>query len=262
MKIDLLKIEGKLKEFFEKDLQIVAHKDPLQGITEEMISVLGKNLIDADGKIFAPNIYRVSIKDKKLISKDDLKEWKNYIQEILKDIIRDNSFQLAGPLHIQIFHNDKIKKDYEVSVSSSSVSTGKTINLFSSAKKKKPAANVINGYLITADETYHKIKKAIINIGRREDNDLVIDNLRVSRVHAQIRQIDNKHVVFDLDSTTGTKVNGVKVRQHALNHGDVIEIADVPVIYMTNEGDDLNEENKTKTRSLSPSGKKEIKSKK
>jgi pSer/pThr/pTyr-binding forkhead associated (FHA) protein len=69
-------------------------------------------------------------------------------------------------------------------------------------------------------------------------------------------------VVFDLDSTTGTKVNGVKVRQHALNHGDVIEIADVQVIYMTNEGDDLNEENKTKTRSLSPSGKKEIKSKK
>ena len=262
MKIDLLKLEGKLKEFFEKDLQIVAHKDPLQGITEEMISVLGKNLIEADGKIFAPNIYRVSIKDRKLVNQDDLKEWRFYIQDILKDIIRDNSFQLAGPLHIQIFHNTKIEKDFEVSVSSSSVSSGKTVNLFSSARDKKPAADILNGYLITTDETYHKIKKAIINIGRRDDNDLVIDNLRVSRVHAQIRQIDNKHVLFDLDSTSGTKVNGVKVHQHALNPGDVIEIADVPVIYTTNEDDNITEENKTQTRSLAPSGKKEIKSKK
>lgn len=260
MKIDLLKIESKLKEFFEKDLQIVAHKDPLQNITEEMISVLGKNLIQSGGKIFAPNIFRVSIQDKKLLKENDLKEWKSYIEEIIKDISRDNSFQLAGPLHIQFFHNPKIDKDFEISVSNSSIASGKTVNLFSNTDSKSDPENIIDGYLITADETYHQIGKTIINIGRREDNDLVIDNLRVSRVHAQIRQLNDKHVLFDLDSTSGTKVNGIKVRQHPLKHGDVIEIADVPIIYGNNEDGANTEENKTKTKLLRSV--KEIKSEK
>ena len=44
MKIDLQKIENTLKDFFEKDLRIVAHKNPLQQITDELISVMEKNL--------------------------------------------------------------------------------------------------------------------------------------------------------------------------------------------------------------------------
>lgn len=259
MKIDLLKIESKLKDFFEKDLQIVAHKDPLQNITEEMISALGKNIRRSGGRVYAPNIFRISIKDKSLLNDKDLKEWKNNIAEIIKDIVRDNSFQLAGPLHIQFFHNTDIKDDFEISVSNSSISSGKTINLFSKIKNRNQSEKIMDGYLITADEAYHQITKMITNIGRREDNDLVIDNLRVSRIHAQIRQINLKHVLFDLDSTTGTKVNGVKIRQHALKHGDVIEIADVPIIYGTSADNIENEEYKSKTKLLTPQ--KELKSK-
>lgn len=251
MKIDLQKIENTLKDFFEKDLRIVAHKNPLQQITDELISAMEKNLKTVSGKVFAPNVFRVSIRDKKLVDDDELQEWKRYAQDIIRDIARDNAFQLAGPLHIQIFNNPKLENEFEITVSNSSIPSGKTATMFSEKAPADAPEALVKGYLITADEDYHPIDKLITTIGRREDNDLVIDNLRVSRVHAQIRQIKQKHVLFDLDSTSGTQVNGIKVHQHTLNHGDVIEIADVPIIYGNDVDETEPEENMSKTRVLS-----------
>ena len=141
-------------------------------------------------------------------------------------------------------------EDFSITVSNSSIPSGKTVTLFSEMNGADQPEGIQNGYLITADENYHPIIKLITTIGRREDNDVVIDNLRVSRVHAQIRQIKEKHVIFDLDSTSGTKVNGVKIHQHTLNHGDVIEIADVPIIYGTDLDEVPEEGSKGNTRIL------------
>ncbi len=251
MKIDLSKIEEKLKDFFEKDLQIVAHKNPLQSLSKQIITSLEKNLNQIDDQIYAPNIYRISLKEEDFINKNDLVEWKQRIQGIIRDIARENGFRFSGPIHIQVFANPKIITDFEVSVSSSSIANGKTVNLFSNGNGSRKPKKVLEGYLILPDDTYHPINKTILNIGRREDNDLIIDNLRVSRVHAQIRQIEDQHIVFDLDSTAGTKVNSVKIRQHALNPGDVIEIADTPLIYGNEIDTKLISNNKHKTRMLS-----------
>jgi len=38
-------------------------------------------------------------------------------------------------------------------------------------------------------------------------------------------------VIFDLDSSAGTWVNGKPVRQQALQPGDVILLAGVPMVY-------------------------------
>ena len=251
MKIDLNRIEEKLKDFFEKDLEIVAHKNPLQALSKQIIAVLEKNLYQTGDKTYAPNIYRISIREKDFIGKHDLDQWKKRIQAIIKEIAQENGFHFSGPIHIQIFTNPKISTDFKISVSSSTVSSGKTVNIYSSENGSSNTTKTVEGYLILPDDTYRMIDKAILNIGRREDNDLVIDNLRVSRVHAQIRQIESYHVIFDLDSTAGTRVNKVKIRQHTLNPGDVIEIADTPLIY-GNEMDAANMvEKKQKTRLLS-----------
>jgi hypothetical protein len=71
----------------------------------------------------------------------------------------------------------------------------------------------------------------IINIGRREDNHLVIDDPRVSRLHAQLRLVRGAYVIFDLDSTGGTFVNGQRIRQYTLRAGDVISLAGVPLVF-------------------------------
>lgn len=70
----------------------------------------------------------------------------------------------------------------------------------------------------------HSFDKDIISIGRSRDNDIVIENLSVSRNHARIRRQDGKYILSDLNSANGTLVNGVRVTKTEILDEDVITI--------------------------------------
>lgn len=61
-------------------------------------------------------------------------------------------------------------------------------------------------------------------IGRIQENDIMIDNLAVSRRHAKIHMKDGKVVIKDLGSANGTFVNGLQVDEAELKSGDIILI--------------------------------------
>jgi hypothetical protein len=86
-------------------------------------------------------------------------------------------------------------------------------------------------FLIISGGQVHPITEQVVNLGRRPDNHIVIDDPRVSRTHAQIRAINGRYVIFDLDSTGGMFVNNVCVNQSTLFPGDVISLAGVDLVY-------------------------------
>jgi hypothetical protein len=61
-------------------------------------------------------------------------------------------------------------------------------------------------------------------IGRAEGNNIVIDDLRASRRHAEILYDGSDFVITDLQSSNGTFVNGEQITSQPLRNGDVIEI--------------------------------------
>ncbi|MBV9230087.1 MAG: DUF3662 and FHA domain-containing protein [Chloroflexi bacterium] len=67
-----------------------------------------------------------------------------------------------------------------------------------------------------------RIEKSIINIGRQLSNDIIVEDKRVSRYHAQIKyQPDGQFVIFDLGSTNGITINNTpNMRHHVLRNGD------------------------------------------
>ncbi|TMD58592.1 MAG: DUF2662 domain-containing protein [Chloroflexi bacterium] len=74
-----------------------------------------------------------------------------------------------------------------------------------------------------------------ISIGRAPDNDIVLDDRRVSRRHAEVRLRLGKHTLYDLGSTNGTFVNGKKVNEIALSEGDRITFGAATLIYHAEE---------------------------
>ena len=92
-------------------------------------------------------------------------------------------------------------------------------------------ANQATGFLIVDGSKVITIDKPVINIGRKSDNHIVINNEYVSRHHAQVRMIEGRYVIQDLNSTVGTSVNGERIDQHYLNPGDVISLGGVPIIF-------------------------------
>ncbi|MGC0335701.1 FHA domain-containing protein [Streptomyces sp. SLBN-8D4] len=64
-----------------------------------------------------------------------------------------------------------------------------------------------------------------VRIGRADDNDLVIDDLVVSRHHAELRALpDGSYDIADLGSHNGTYLNGRPVTSGPLGPGDIVGI--------------------------------------
>jgi ABC-type multidrug transport system ATPase subunit/pSer/pThr/pTyr-binding forkhead associated (FHA) protein/ABC-type multidrug transport system permease subunit len=72
--------------------------------------------------------------------------------------------------------------------------------------------------------TAHHLASGLISIGRDDVNDIVLDELSVSRKHAEVRPADGGFEVVDLGSTNGTFHNGRQISRAALQDGDVISI--------------------------------------
>ncbi len=70
-----------------------------------------------------------------------------------------------------------------------------------------------------------------LTIGRNPGNDILIDNVGVSRRHAVIKASADRVVVEDLGSANGTFVNGQKVASHELQDGDEILVLKHRLIY-------------------------------
>ena len=79
-----------------------------------------------------------------------------------------------------------------------------------------------------------------ITLGRRADNDIMVDETTVSRRHALIMSTPAGFVLRDLNSTNGTFVNSDKIAvgEHPLKHGDRIRLAGAEMTFVfRQEGD-------------------------
>ncbi len=68
------------------------------------------------------------------------------------------------------------------------------------------------------------VKRDLITIGRKLDNDLRLEDTTVSSHHARITRKPAGLYIEDCESTNGTLVNGVNVSDKKLEDGDVIVI--------------------------------------
>ncbi|MEE8389921.1 MAG: FHA domain-containing protein, partial [Anaerolineae bacterium] len=70
------------------------------------------------------------------------------------------------------------------------------------------------------------LNKAIVTIGRKPDNDVVLPPKYVSGHHGRLEQHGEVWHYSDLDSTNGTFVNGQRVQSADLYDGDILRIGD------------------------------------
>lgn len=102
----------------------------------------------------------------------------------------------------------------------------------------------VDAFLIIEGKRHIALNQPLLTIGRRIDNDIVIDSSAISRRHAQIRWRYGRFVIYDLGSSGGTRVNGLPVTESVLHNGDVISLSLVPLIY----GEGLDEEEQERPR--------------
>jgi pSer/pThr/pTyr-binding forkhead associated (FHA) protein len=75
------------------------------------------------------------------------------------------------------------------------------------------------------------LDQPVVTIGRLADRDLVLDDVGVSRLHAEVRRLGRSFRIVDVGSANGTVVNGEHITDHVLTDGDVIRLGSVELTF-------------------------------
>lgn len=101
------------------------------------------------------------------------------------------------------------------------------MGIFMSKSSKKLIAYLYPLKEKTPSGTEYILTKDIVTVGRHPNNIISITQEAVSRHHSRIERKDGEYTLFDLNSSNGTFVNGIKIKFQALKEGDHVSFGDV-----------------------------------
>jgi pSer/pThr/pTyr-binding forkhead associated (FHA) protein len=173
------------------------------------------------------------------VSPGSVAQWQGNLElieeltSIIRTIAAESGLELTNSPVIQIWGDPALKPgDIRIEVPDEENPLAETRNAPPGESRVEPEGTVPqSAFLIVGGVKVFPLTRSVINIGRRSDNHLAIDDPRISRYHAQLRAIRGRFVLFDLNSTGGTFVNGQRATQSVLYPGDVISLAGLSVIF-------------------------------
>jgi len=93
-----------------------------------------------------------------------------------------------------------------------------------------------------------KLEKEVLTLGRREDNDIILDDIFVSRRHAEVIRKGEVYIIRDQKSRYGTYVNGIRITEKKLDYGDEIQLGNILITFVDEKRLGQIPERKTVTR--------------
>ena len=81
------------------------------------------------------------------------------------------------------------------------------------------------------------LEKEVVQAGRHPDSDIFLDDVTVSRRHAEIVRDESGYVVRDAGSLNGTYLNRQRVESSPLADGDELQIGTFKLVFLTGRGD-------------------------
>jgi hypothetical protein len=230
------KIESQLRALFEEQLlSIFTNSSHQTNLLDDLLEVMEENLKeDCEGKLYAPDQFILEVPP------EDFSDWLNH-QELLNEIASvlretglEQGFIFRQPPEIRIHNNSDVSiKEWNITAS------------FTAPKPDLPETAVMaqnehqerhslpeKAFFIIGGKKDFPLENYVINIGRHSDNDLILDDLHVSRHHAQLRCINHRFVIFDVGSSGGLYLNGKKISQATLQTGDVVRMGVTNLIYI------------------------------
>ncbi len=80
------------------------------------------------------------------------------------------------------------------------------------------------------------LDREVTTVGRHPDSDIFLDDVTVSRRHAELVRHDGTITVNDLGSLNGSYVNGERVDRRTLGTGDEVQIGRFKLLFVGSAG--------------------------
>jgi hypothetical protein len=224
-------VEGSVARLFRSPIQPSEIAKRLERAMEahQMISVR---------RIIVPNVYRAYLNPQDLAAFQPIRaEMEREMATYLEELAQERSFSMLEHPRVELAEDAGVpRRSIQVIAETSSVpdSGGSSqTQVISPAPQQPQAAGPRSRLLLNDPNGTHVIplESTLVAIGRGLNNDVILEDSRVSRHHAQLRYRSRRFWVTDLGSTNGTYVNGEPVQEQALRDGDVISLGGLELTF-------------------------------
>jgi hypothetical protein len=232
MKTRLQQIEARLQALVEGNAaRLFPGRRQQDDLAKRLVEAMFAGQVEQGSHSIGPNLFTLFVNPEHVQDLQENRALLDGLSETLQRAAEESGLLFLTPPVLRVVAGKDLAQD-EVKV----VAQNSRLNLTQTSdlgveQPEELDAIPGNAFLIVDGTRIYPLSQAVINIGRRPDNHLVIDDPRISRVHAQLRIVKGRFVIFDLDSRGGTFVNGERVRQNTLYPGDVISLSGVPLVY-------------------------------
>lgn len=79
------------------------------------------------------------------------------------------------------------------------------------------------------------LDQPVTTVGRHPESDIFLDDITVSRRHAEIRRGESGYTVTDVGSLNGTYLNRERIDDGALVDGDLLQIGKFKLMFVSSE---------------------------
>jgi hypothetical protein len=171
--------------------------------------------VDVKGRRIVPNDFTVVLSAVDHTSFNEIEDaLVAELAEAAREYAREEGYHFMGPVSVQL-----------------AVDNGLRSGRFNIVSQLKQAANGPGfASLVLPSGQRVDLGTSTVTVGRLPECTISINDSNISRNHAEIKAGPNAFVVYDLGSTNGTMVNGIKiVGEHRLRDGDIVSFGSTHV---------------------------------
>ncbi len=190
---------------------------------------------DNEGRDFAPDQFTLSLHPGQI---DSIKRKSTRLQatlsKLLDQALRESGLRLVRSAHLTLATDPTLDSGETRVIAWHSrdplqLAEGQLPEVTPEEPSKERAP--YGAFFVVAGREHFPLDQPVVNIGRLQDNDLILDDSRISRRHCQLRASRGAFLLKDLQSTAGTRVNEELVSERILQPGDVIRLGTVELVY-------------------------------
>jgi hypothetical protein len=198
-------------------------------------------------RVIVPSFYRAFLHPEDFRAfeafQDDLeREMANYLRELAKErgfsllqhpIVDVAPDPAVGRRSIQVVAEMTGVHPGNAPGEQPSVESTQVIGQRGASVAQRPAGPSAELVMQTVDGTHNfPLDSNLVTIGRGLNNDVVLEDPRISRQHAQVRFKSRRFLIADQGSTNGTYVNGTPVTtEQVLRNGDIVSLGGLEMVF-------------------------------
>jgi hypothetical protein len=222
-------VEGSVARLFRSPVQPTEIAKRLERAMEAQQQISVKRII-------VPNVYRAYLNPQDMVAFEPIRadverEMANY----LTDLAQERGFSMLE--HPQVLlaaeatvPRRSIQVEAETVAAPAPDASGQTQVFQAQAQQAAPTRARL---LLTTSSGTHVIPldSTLLTVGRGLNNDIILEDTRVSRHHAQLRYRARRFWVADMSSTNGTFINGERITERALRSGDILSLGGLELTF-------------------------------